>query len=374
MDNDKNTNITENIFSDINGYIDDFIDEFIDEVANEETINIDSVHSTHSTHSTNSTLDEQQNEQLHGESYEEPYEEQYEQQYEQPHLTNPTYSAPSYTQNNDPIYEFENVEGEESVEVIRYVLEAYSSKKPKNLNNRDKFRWFTYFIPEHKLEVMVRSYGTYLSKEYNREPIEINYVESPKNRYQMEVSGSIIESPLEKVRVTKKWVNLCVDTYNLEQKIKILKNQIFFQAPIAKTKHEIAHELFNEGMKCFESHNFANGREKFMECLKILNGDTSHSCYDLCFYNIACCYSREHMKAHALVWLCKAVKNNYFNWAHTITDSDMIELLEEPDFVEIVKAMMIANPKRDFKILDIPKEFNSIDIFLKKHNLEQYEK
>ncbi len=260
---------------------------------------------------------------------------------------------------------------DEFIDAIRYVLETHVNKN--NINkNRETIRWFVYFIPELKIEIIMRSYSSNSLLIIN-EPFEVHACTKPKNKYQTDNFGNIYETKLENIKVNKEWALDCYNFYKEEQKLKTLRYQLFLRAPISKSSDEMAKDFFDEGMICFESHNFKRGRKKFLECLKVLKGNKLDEHYYLSCYNIACCYSRENNKQKALTWLFNSIKNGYTNWAHTITDHDMIPLIEMPYFVKLIKMMMKLSPTRKIYDADVPKELNSVDIFLKKNNLESLE-
>ena len=251
----------------------------------------------------------------------------------------------------------------EGTEVIRYLLQSYAST-----DNNDIIQWFAYYVPEHEIEIKVRKYGQYLSNVY-REPLEINKANSPKNKFQMDHSGNLYQTKLEKIKVSKHWIDSCIALHETEQKLKTLKNQLFFNAPIAKTRSDLVSDCFNKGMECFESQCFEKGRNYFLECLELMNATKIVTYHNLCYYNIACCYSREHNINEALKWLDLAVINGYSNWSHTITDSDMFELHDCPEFIELIKKMMKVNPIRDVEEKGVIESVNMIDIFLKEYGL-----
>lgn len=257
------------------------------------------------------------------------------------------------------------------IDAQKYIIEIYLDQTNENPEG-EIVRWFAYFIPEYKIEIAVKSYNSTTSR-FNSESIKINKTSEPKNTYLMSLSGAKCEAQLENVKVNKKWVDDCVILYEKTQYVKTLQYQLYLRAPIAKTRDTTIEEIFAEGMRGFESHNFKMGRKKFLECLKILNGDTFDEHYYLACYNIACCYSRERKTQKSLSWLHKAISSGYTNWEHTITDRDMEIMVNEPYFVELIKKMILANPKRSLTHSGIPEELNSVDIFLKKHNLEHLE-
>lgn len=265
---------------------------------------------------------------------------------------------------------------DDQIEAIRYILEVYAD--PTNTYDTEKeiIRWFAYYIPHYGIEVMVRSYSSVMTNTLAiyKDPIEINKTNGPKNKYQMLQSGEIYEAELENVKVSKEWIDKCHKIYLHDEQLKILKNQVFFTAPNAKTKIDVAEDFFNSGIKCFEFHNFKLGRENFLKCLELLSGNTFDQHYYLAHYNIACCYARENNTSSALLSLASAVSSGYTNWAHVIIDKDMVQLLEISHFVELVKIMIKSDPVRKLSYPEIPKELNSIDIFLQKNNLEDLEK
>lgn len=258
------------------------------------------------------------------------------------------------------------------IDAIRYALEIYVNSV-KTTKDVEILRWFAYYLPDYGIEIMVRSYSEN-SVIMGKDLIEVHKCDGPKNKYTIPSSKKVYEAELQNVKISKEWVEECVKLYANEEKTRILKNQLFFRAPNVKTKTEIIEDVFNSGMKCFESHDFSLGREKFLKCLEMLNGNKIDERLYLSHYNIACCYARENNTEFALVSLANAVSNGYSNWAHTIADKDMSTLLHIPHFVEIIKIMMTTNPIRRLIAPEVPKELNIIDVFLKKNNLEHLEK
>lgn len=254
----------------------------------------------------------------------------------------------------------------DNIVAIRYLLE--------NSENNNDIKWTAYYIPNFEIEILIRSYNSKVDLSMYENSIEITKTNKPKNKYKTTISGKVYEAKLENVKINKKWAEDCLQIYENEQKIKILKNQVFFKAPDIKTKNEIIDEYFNKGMICFQSHDFKAGIENFSKCLEVLNSDNQDERHNLSYYNIACCYAKQNNIEYALVYLSNAISNGYSNWAHTITDNDMSILLNNDYFVKLIKIMMKANPIRRLQATEIPEELNSVDIFLKKNNLSYLEK
>lgn len=257
----------------------------------------------------------------------------------------------------------ENNDENEVVEVTRYVLQGYD-----NTSNKNIIRWVVYFVKEYNIEIKIRIYAPYLSRSYV-DPIEINEAKNPVNKYQMKYMGELFESKIETVKISKKWINSCVEIYKTNKTLLELKNKAFFTAPLVKTPLDIMKEEFEKGLKCFEFHNnFQIGRKHFLKSLEVAKEYKYTQYLDLCYYNISCCYSRENDIKDAINWLNMAIENGYNNWEYVITDHNMFPLLENDNFIELIKNIIKKNPKRS-QNNGVITEINKIDLFLKKHNI-----
>lgn len=276
----------------------------------------------------------------------------------------------------DPIFEEidENVKSYEKIEAVRYVIEYYIKIK-----NKDSLvRWFAYFLPNEKIEIRIRAYNNYLSTD-GKNYLCITKANYPKNLFKSNsTNGKIYESKLEKVFLNKKWVDQCLLYDELNQKIKQLNIDLFINAPQDKTTHDKISDVFELGMLCFESNNYSKGIEEFLRCIEMLekakskgyvNNKYDDSTYYLCYYNIACCYARTHDKTNTIEWLKKSFEKGYTNWSHAISDKDMRILLDNEEFINLIREMKIKNPNRDVQSDGVIKSINIIDIFLKKNNI-----
>lgn len=275
----------------------------------------------------------------------------------------------------DPIIKTDNYSNTDDInntkiEVIRYVVEYYTNK-----NNL--IRWFAYFLPNKKLEIRIRSYNEYLSTE-GKMFINVTATNYPKNLFKIDSTKNIYESKLEKVYVNKNWIDKCIEYYEISQKLKDLQVDVFINSPQDKTLYDNVNEIFEKGMKCFELNDYQKGKEEFLKCINILNdaklkgyvtNKYDNSTYYLSYYNIACCYARENDNMNAIEWLKKSFENGYTNWSHAISDKDMRILLEEKEFIKLIKEMKKNNPTRDVTSQGVIKTINIIDIFLKKNKI-----
>lgn len=267
---------------------------------------------------------------------------------------------------------------DETIDAIKFFTfrqissKIYDKEKTINKTINKIIKCAVYFIPNYNIEIHIKPefYEEFETSDY----VDIKATNKPQNVYKIKNDGDSYEAILENIKVEKKWVEKCLTTYKIQEQIKTLKNQIYFEAPDDKSNFEKTNDLFKLGMKCFESNNYELGRTYFLKCLESLNGDTTDEIYILSHYNIACCYARELNCEMSLLHLSNAVTNGYSDWAHVIIDRDMDLLLENQHFIQLIKLMMQKNPKRKIIHSDVLKEINFIDIFLKKNNLDQFEK
>lgn len=272
----------------------------------------------------------------------------------------------------DPVFEQDELHNEgEKIEAIRYVVESYANPDQKT----DLIRWFAYYLPRECLEIKVRSYGDHLSF-IGTNPIIITKIDQPRNLFRMDMTDNIYESQLERVYVSKQWINKCIEYYTLSKKLKNLQIDLFINSPTCKTVHDKVLEIFENGMHCFELNSYEKGREHFLKCIELLDNmenikyKSQNSTYYLCYYNISCCYARERDDRNALDWLQKAFMFGYVNWSHTISDKDMRHLLDNEEFINLIREMKKVNPKRDVESNGVIKAVNIIDLFLKKNHIK----
>jgi tetratricopeptide (TPR) repeat protein len=262
----------------------------------------------------------------------------------------------------------QNYSNDEQIDAITYELDL----KIKTL---DSLKWIIYFIPEYKIEIIVKLKSTTKLHKLNNDIIEVIKTSKPTYKYQVGQNGKTYETKTTNVKINKKWVDGCLESHNKEIELQKFKHCLFFNAPSTKTSFDIITELFDNGLLCLETGNIKKGLKYFIKCLKLNNKNkTDIEFYKMSCYNISCCHAKLNNIKKALEWLNKSIKYGYTEWGHTIIDNDMKILLNETEFIDIIKTMMIKHPVRHNKTPEIPEKLNSIDLFLKKNNLKHFEK
>lgn len=264
-------------------------------------------------------------------------------------------------------------ESEETIDAIIYTFEEYvDSIKSVPLLKNQKIKVFRYYVPEYKLEITLKECPRNPSK--NTELLEIIRSECIREKSTHIDYRTKYKPKKENIKLCKKWVMKCEKICEYEEKIKTLKNEIFITAPENNLPDRVADKKFEEGIMLLEINELNKSRQNFMDCLELLKDNPYLETYNLSCYNISCSYAKEGKIQEALTWLVTAIKYGYRNWSHTITDKDMEKLVEVPYFANIIKGMMKMNPYRNIEYVDIPKEYNSVDIFLERNNLCKLEK
>jgi hypothetical protein len=257
----------------------------------------------------------------------------------------------------------DNIDQVDQVDCIKYNILI-------DINN-NKTRWTVYHLEHYKIEILVKYhtdntiYNIMNNTLYDKDSIKIRKIS--------ELKPDIHNNIYKKIKVDKQFAEDCISMYESENKLKKLKNRIFFSTQKMLLTIDVSTEYFNNGMKCFKLHNYNYGIEQFTKCIESLNNNIDDSKYNLSYYTIACCHVHNNNIDLAFDGLNNAIKYGYTNWGHAITDNDMALLIDIPYFVKLIKTMMEIQPKRSINNENIPKKYNAIDIFLISNRLEHLE-
>ena len=247
----------------------------------------------------------------------------------------------------------------ELIEVDTYDISHSRNIKKTKLEKQITVR--IYFIKNMNIEIKVIHKTGSSINEYV--PI-IKIVETDKPTI-FKINKNIV---LEKIKISKDWVNECIEYNNLKKKLKDKKLKLFFKSPTQKTIDDLVTEEFNAGFESFTSKDYTDGIKHFKECLKLLKNEIVQEIYINAIYNIACCYSLLDNFEKTIKWLTKAVNTGYCNWCETIKDNDFKKIINNEQMVEIIKQMIKKNPYNHEAKID-----NDIETYLELHNINYLE-
>ena len=174
------------------------------------------------------------------------------------------------------------------------------------------------------------------------------------------------------INISKKWILECYNIILDEAKIKIMNIEILNNIPDFKTDFDIFDENFELGEKLLDE-NVDKALEHFILCFETYPKNIKNK---LVCYNIACCYSKKLETINAFEWLNKSLDLGYTEWVKIIQDKNFKNIIDEFDFIEIVKKMKILSPEKAFDICyveDDDGEFHQHEIekYLIKHNIKE---
>ncbi len=161
----------------------------------------------------------------------------------------------------------------------------------------------------------------------------------------------------------KKFHNNLIEEEKVLNERKTLENELLQ----FRTTDELGKELFEEGLDLLHINKYEDSIDKYQKCIEFEFSKKES------WYNIACCYSKMNDKDKTIESLQKAFNNGYDNWFHTVTDSDLKNFIDEPECVNIVKEMLLKNPRKVWSSKITNKDGTDLgDTYLNKHDLRQY--
>ncbi len=164
-------------------------------------------------------------------------------------------------------------------------------------------------------------------------------------------------------KIIKKFYDNLIKQEQIEKEREILSESLF----LLKTDEDKAEKLFKEGNNLINEKKFKEAIKNYEFCIKV-KFSTKES-----FYNIACCYSMMQDKQNSIKYLKLALDSGYTNWFHIVSDTDLKYIVDDQEIVELVKQLIISNPKKVFSCKSLDKNGKDKgDNYLEKHNLSKH--
>lgn len=217
-----------------------------------------------------------------------------------------------------------------------------------------------------------KQYKIYIPSPYNFSVVtwhdKIHYIKRQDKIDDFKNDHFGFNPKIHEIEIDKKTIEKLYDSLLKEEKMleerKALTNIVLEY----KSEEEILEKIFKEGSELIKSKEYSKAITNFEKCI---NGkfSTKES-----YYNISCCYSLLKMKNDSIKYLKLAIDNGYKNWFHIVEDTDLSFIKDEPEIVEIIKALLKINPKKQYSsctYLD-KNGRDSGDKYLEKHNLDDY--
>ena len=200
-----------------------------------------------------------------------------------------------------------------------FMIDVTSYEPPQPTGTREEF-----FIGE-PFNLYVELDGTSI--------IDIGRAIEPRIKYNYTSIHQLTVKPQD-VDIPFDWVQMC-DQYLLEtDELKKFREELGVAKPIIKLDHELMNEKHAAGIDDINSGNYDDGIAKFTALIEAKYSIASSE------YNIACCYSLKKMIDESVDYFKRAVDHGYTNWIHAILDDDLVDMINDPRTVTIIKGLM----------------------------------
>lgn len=170
------------------------------------------------------------------------------------------------------------------------------------------------------------------------------------------------------IELPKSWVDECYECFQQQKEIGQWKQKLLEESKsFSKTPKDIYTENYKLGLKYHKSGDYDNAISYFQKCL-----DTNIDC-QLVFYNLACVYSITNDIEKSLQYFRWSFERGYYSWNFIVVDPDLVNIKENPEFVEIIRKMIDLNPSRFYDCANVvntsPGESSTVIDFILKHNI-----
>ena len=137
------------------------------------------------------------------------------------------------------------------------------------------------------------------------------------------------------VDISSEWVNECISNYDAFVKSISKSVELRGTAPESVTDDLVFNRKNNEAVLFLHEGNYADTIKLLSECTGLNSTGVCTS-----WYNLACAYALSGDSVRAISNLKIAVDKGFHDWRNILADTDFTTVLDEPEFVAIIKNLV----------------------------------
>ena len=260
--------------------------------------------------------------------------------------------AKVYTQNKI-------VDEDELIDAIQYVIKIDKSYTYNTKEYNDIL--YVCFIPEHQLEIRIKRFNVNTSNN-EISKMETQTMNSCYHFYKQSDETYYDKSYFTNTRVSKKWVETCLNYHNTKKKLNELSYLGYLQSPSFQLNEDIIKKYEKKALFEYSAKNYENAIKYCLRCIDLENsaGNSHHK------HNYITILVLSYIKMGnfdisvrwIILWYPVMFSSLYF----LIADPEYSPIIENECIIELIREHAIKKPF--VKIVD-----NQITEYLTKHNI-----